>query len=289
MSFDELLDKLWGFDAEVFAHDSLFVFINYRTGKRVVFHNSLPNDIQDFLDEYDPILVGYNCNNYDKYILKGWLTGYTSEELKNLNDHIINGGNGWDYDCGYVRLPIMWDLFNEIVPRKSLKELEGNIRLNITETTVPFDLPTKWTKGQYEEVLYYCTCDVQALFPIFEMLINKYKSKYIISRLGKLDLAYGISLTDAKLTSVLLGAKKQNHDDPFKYVYPEQVDKSKIPQEALNYFDDLIEHNDLDYERKAPCLDLGTIEFQIGIGGGHAFIKEGVYEYDRGDNLKCEF
>lgn len=289
MTFDELLDRLWGFDAEIFAHDSLFVFINYRTGKRVVFHNSLPNDIQDFLDEYNPILLGYNCNNYDKYILKCWLAGYTPEELKDVNDYIINGGNGWDIDCGYVELPIMWDLFNEIVPRKSLKELEGNIRLNITETTVPFDLPTKWTKEQYKEVLYYCTCDVQALFPIFEMLLNKYKSKYIISGLGKLDLAYGMSLTDAKLTSVLLGAKKQNHDDPFKYVYPEQVDKSKIPQKALNYFDDLIEHNDLDYERKAPCLDLGTIEFQIGIGGGHAFIKNGIYEYDRGDCLRCEY
>lgn len=252
-----------------------------------MFHNSLPNDIQEFLDEYNPILLGYNCNNYDKYILKCWLAGYTPEELKGVNDYIINGGNGWDIDCGYIELPIMWDLFNEIVPRKSLKELEGNIRLNITETTVPFDLPTKWTKEQYEEVLYYCTCDVQALFPIFEMLINKYKSKFIISRLGKIDLAYGMSLTDAKLTSVLLGAKKQNHDDPFKYVYPEQVDKSKIPKETLDYFDDLIEHNDLEYEREAPCLDLGTIDFQIGIGGGHAFIKDGIYQYDRGDCLKC--
>lgn len=289
MTFDELLDKLWGFDAEIFAHDSLFVFISYRTGERVVFHNSDPNDIQNFLDNKEPILLGYNCNNYDKWILKCWLAGYTPEELKDVNDYIINGGKGWELDTGYIELPIMWDLFNEIVPRKSLKELEGNIRSNITETTVPFDLPTKWTKEQYEEVLYYCTCDVQALFPIFEMLINKYKSKFIIARLGKIDLAYGMSLTDAKLTSVLLGAKKQNHDDPFKYVYPEQVDKSKIPKEALDYFDDLIEHNDLEYKREAPCLDLKTIEFQIGIGGGHAFIKGGIYAYNKGDCLKCEY
>ena len=287
MSFDELLDKLWGFDAEIFAHDSLFIFINYRTGKRVVFHNSLPNDIQEFLDEYSPILLGYNCNNYDKYILKCWLAGYTPEELKGVNDYIINGGNGWDIDCGYIELPIMWDLFNEIVPRKSLKELEGNIRLNITETTVPFDLPTKWTKEQYEEVLYYCTCDVQALFPIFEMLINKYKSKFIISRLGKIDLAYGMSLTDAKLTSVLLGAKKQNHDDTFKYVYPKQVDKSKIPQPFLDYIDDVVKHNDLNYESIAPSLQYDECVIQLGHGGIHG-AKLDTYIYDNGCELKCD-
>lgn len=289
MDFDKLLDRLWGFDAEIFAHDSLFVFINYRRRERIVFHNCEPNKIQNFIDINNPILLGYNCNNYDKYILKSWLCGYTPEELKEVNDYIINGGKGWEIDCGYVELPIMWDLFNEIVPRKSLKELEGNLRLNITETTVPFDLPTKWNKEQYEEVLYYCTCDVEALFPIFEMLINKYKSKYIISRLGKLELDYGMSLTDAKLTSVLLGAKKKEHDDHFGYKYPKQVDKTKIPKEALEYFDDLISHNDLEYKREAPCLDLNTIEFQIGIGGGHAFIKNGIYEYDRGDCLKCEY
>lgn len=287
MTFDELLDRLWGFDAEIFAHDSLFVFINYRTGKRVVFHNSLPNDIQEFLDEYNPILLGYNCNNYDKYILKCWLAGYTPEELKGVNDYIINGGNGWDIDCGYIELPIMWDLFNEIVPRKSLKELEGNLKLNITETTVPFDLPTKWTKEQYEEVLYYCTCDVEALFPIFEMLINKYKSKYIISRLGKLDLAYGMSLTDAKLTSVLLGAKKQNHDDPFKYVYPKQVDKSKIPQPFLDYIDDVVNHNDLNYESIAPSLQYDECVIQLGHGGIHG-AKLDTYIYDNGCELKCD-
>ena len=287
MSFDELLDNLYGFDCEVFAHDTLFVFISYRTKERFVFHNSLPNDVQNFLDQKKPILMGYNCNAYDKYILKCLLAGYTPEEIKDVNDYIIGGGNGWDIDCGYMELPIMWDLFNEIVPRKSLKELEGSLRLNITETTVPFDLPTKWTKEQYEEVLYYCTCDVQALFPIFEMLINKYKSKYIIARLGKMDLKYGMSLTDAKLTSVLLGAKRKNHDDPFKYVYPEQVDKSKIPKSFLNYIDDVIKHNDLNYESIAPSLQYDECVIQLGHGGIHG-AKSTTYKYDNGCDFKCD-
>lgn len=287
MSFDELLDRIWGYDFEVTARDWLLVLINYRTREKVVFHNSLPNDIQNFIDINNPILMGYNNNGYDKYILKAILSGYTPEEVKDVNDWIIGGNNGWDLDLGYTKVPTQIDLINCIIPRKSLKELEGNLRMNITESTVDFNIQTKWTKQEYEEMLYYCSADVNALFPIFDMLMTRFKSKYIIAKLGKLDPEYALSLTDANLTAVLLGAERKEHDDNFAYIYPKQVQKEKIPKEVLEYFDDLIRHNDLDYKVEAPCLDLKTIDFQLGIGGCHAFIKEGVYSYDRGDDLKC--
>ena len=288
MSFDELLNRIWGYDFEVTAKDWLLVLIHYRTRKKVVFHNSIPNDIQNFIDMNNPILMGYNNNGYDKYILKAILYGCTPEEIKDVNDYIIGGNQGWELDLGYAKLPTQIDLINCIIPRKSLKELEGNIFLNITETTVDFNIKTKWTKKQYEEMLYYCTYDVTSLFPIFDMLMTRFKSKYIIAKLGKIDPEYALSLTDANLTAVLLGAERKEHDDPFKYIYPKEVEKEKIPKEALNYFDDLIEHNDLDYKSEPPCLDMDTINFQIGIGGGHGFIKNGVYHYDRGDMMICE-
>lgn len=281
MDFDTLLDRVWYYDIEIFAHDCLVVFISHKTKERVYFHNSFANDIQMFLDKYEPILIGYNCNNYDKWILKCWLAGYTPEELKEVNDYIIGGGKGWEIDCGRITLPIHWDLFNEINPRKSLKEIEGNLRLDITETTVPFDLPTKWTKEQFEEVLYYCTCDVEALIPLFDKLKVGYKSKYIIAKFGNIEPAYALSQTNANLTAILLGAERQEYNDNFSYTYPSCIDKSKIPKQALNYFDELIEHNDLDYYVEPPLLELKDILFQLGIGGGHGFKKKGVYIYDR--------
>ena len=288
MNFDDLLDRLWGYDFEVTAYDWLLVLKNYRTRERVVFHNAIPNDVQNFIDVYDPIMMGYNNNGYDKYILKAILSGYTPEELKEVNDHIIGGGNGWELDLGYVEVPTQVDLINCIIPRKSLKELEGNLRMNITESTVDFDIDHKWTEQEYEEMLYYCDHDVVALFPIFDILITRFKAKYVISKLGKMDEEYALSLTDANLTAVLLGAERVEHDDPFGYEYPDVIDKSKIPKQALDYFDDLIAHNDLDYKVEAPCLDLKTIDFQLGVGGCHGFIKEGVYRYDRGDGLTCQ-
>lgn len=286
MDFEQLLDRVWGYDTEVFAHDCLAVFKNYKTGEEVVFHNCPGDNIDSWFRQVNPILIAYNCNNYDKHIIRCWIGGMSPEELKKVNDYIIGGGNGWDFDIGYIELPTMWDLFNEINPRKALKEIEGNLRLDITETTIPFDLPTKWTKQQYEEVLYYCEHDVDALFPLFDKLKTDYKSKYIISKLGKIDPVFGLSQTNANLTAILLNASKHNYQDNFKYEYPSIIDKSKIPKEALDYFDDIIEHNDLNYNPPAPELELKDINFQIGIGGGHAFKKQGHYYYDRNTSKK---
>ena len=288
MDFEELLDKLWMYDTEVFAHDTLLVFINYRTKEEVSFHNCCADDLNQFFIKNKPILCGYNCNSYDKFILQSVLIGNTPEDTKEINDYIIGGGNGYDLKLPYVDLPKQWDLFNEITPRKSLKELEGNLCMDITETTIPFDLPTKWTKEEYEEVLYYCRCDVQALLPIFDILMTKYKSKFIIARLGKIDPVFALAQTDANLTAILLKATKKEHKDNFAYVYPDVVDKSKIPKEFLDYIDDLVEHNDLNYKTDAPALDLGSVIFQTGIGGGHAFIKEGPLIYDTGLDLEVE-
>lgn len=289
MSFDDLLDRLWGYDFEVTKHDWLLVLKDYRNRNRIVFHNAIPNDLQNFIDTYNPIMMGYNNNGYDKYIFKAILNGYTPEEIKEVNDHIIGGGNGWELDLGYTSVPTQVDLINCIIPRKSLKELEGNLRMNITESTIDFNIDHKWTQQEYDEMLYYCDHDVDALFPIFDILITRFKSKFIIARLGKIDEEYALSLTDANLTAVLLGAERIEHDDPFGYEYPDVIDKTKIPKQALDYFDDLIAHNDLEYKVEAPCLDLKTIDFQLGVGGCHGFIKDGVYRYDRGDGLTCEF
>ena len=213
-----------------------------------------------------------------------------------LQDAVKNGVSDIHFDPTPDILNVRFRIDGELreyakVPASVKKNLLTRVKIisgmNITETTIPFDLPTKWNKQEFEEVLYYCRADVNALFPLFERLINSYKSKFTICKIGSIDPQYGLGMTDANLTATLLGAERQEHDDPFLYEYPEQIQKDKIPQEALDYFDDLITHNDLNYKREAPCLDLKTIEFQLGVGGCHGFSKNGTYSYDRGDGLTC--
>lgn len=289
MEFDELLNRLWFFDIETLIHDTLIVFINYRTHERVYFHNSPRDQIYSWIQQSNPILSGYNAQGYDKYILKGWLAGMSAEELKQVNDHIIGGGNGWEIEYGdeYIELPYIWDLMGCIKTFKSLKELEGNLRLNITESNVDFNVDHKLNKQEFEELLYYCTCDVEALIPVFEILLNNYKSKYIIAKLGGIEPAYALSMTDANLTATLLGGKKQTHNDNFKYVYPKQIDKNKIPKAMLDYIDDLVEHNDLNYKPKAPSFRVDDCVINIGVGGMHG-AKENTFTYSNGVEFECE-
>jgi len=290
MQFEEILDKLWMADSEVFAHDCLFVFIKYKTKEKIVFHNSPSNELQIWLDKEKPILCMYNGKSYDKYILKSWLAGYSPEEIKKVNDYIICGGNGWEIDIpldDYI-LPLIYDPLLEIVPRKSLKELEGNLQLNITETTISFDMPRKWNEEEYQQVLYYCTCDVEGLIAIFNELIVKYKSKYIIAKIGNIEPEYALSLTNTNLTALLLKAKRKEHNDYFIYEYPSVVDKKKIPKEFLDYIEEKKIHNDPNYEIEPPNISMDTINFQTGVGGGHAFRNDGTFIYDKEMDLKCD-
>lgn len=279
MTFDDLLENLWGFDAETFSHDSLFVFINYTTKEKKIFHNSPANQLQEWLDKTKPILMGYNCNNFDKHILRCWLAGMSPEDLRKVSDYIVKGGNGWDFDVGYMELPIMWDLFNEINPRKSLKELEGNLRLPITETTVPFDLPTKWTDEQRDDVIYYCTKDVEVVLILFDKMKDGYLAKYTICEMGNIDFAYGLSLTNANLTAKFLKAKRKKHNDKNDYQYPPNFELDKILPEVKEYFDSFI-RGEIDIDDKNLPITLDNMRGNVGSGGIHLALDNYIYIRD---------
>ena len=102
-----------------------------------------------------------------------------------------------------------------------------------------------------------------------------------------MDTEYGISLTDANLTAVLLGATRQEHDDPFGYIYPNVIDKNKIPKHVLDYFDDVIKHNDLNYKVDAPNLQYDECLIQLGYGGLHG-AKENTFIYGEDVFFKCD-
>lgn len=279
-TFDELLDRVFYCDSEVFAHDTLFVFISHKTQERFVFHNATCDEYQNFIDEYNPILVTYNGKSYDKYILKACLLGYSPEETKEINDFIIGGNNGWEYPFqGYCEMPPLFDLMDDIVPRKSLKEIEGCLCENITESSVPFDLSTKWTKEQYEDVLYYCTCDVEILVKLFEARKDYFMAKYTICKMGDINPEYGMGFTNAKLTAVFLKAEKREYNDADTYEYPSNFELEKIPKEIKEYFDKFID-GELDIHNEKLSLVIDNMRGNVQEGGIHFALDNYIFERD---------
>ena len=242
MTFENLLDNLWLFDFEVTKYDWLLVLINYRTDEEIVFHNSIPNDIQNFIDSYRPILIGHNAKYYDQYILKAILAGYTLEEIKDVNDYIIDGGQGFEINFGYLEIPPIWDTIQDIVPQKSLKEIEGNLLLDITESSVDFKINHKWSKEEFEEMLHYCRADVKALRPLFEARYDYFKTKFDLSILSKIDPSINIGLTNAKLCAKFLEAKLVQRTDEREYEIPKTIDLKYIPKKILDFFNKI--HDD---------------------------------------------
>lgn len=289
MSFDELLDNLWLFDFEVYAHDWLLVLISYRTNKEVVFHNSLPNDVQNFIDMEQPILIGHNAKYYDQYILKAVLNGYTPEEIKEVNDYIINGGQGFELDYGYVKIPPIWDTIQDIVPMKSLKEIEGNLLLDITETGLSFDSPDKWSKEDYEEVLHYCRADVNALRPLFDARKGYFETKFDLCMLCNIDPKINIGLTNAKLCAKFLEANLIERDDERDFTLPKTIDLEYIDNKIWEFFKQI-------YDKNIPSEELfkTKLEYEehgmpsvISWGGKHGALLNFIFVQHEHPDLVC--
>lgn len=282
MSFEDALENLWFFDFEVYAHDWLLVLIRYKDDKEIIFHNSLPNDVQDFLDEYRPILLGHNAKYYDQYILKAVLSGFNEEEIKDVNDYIINGGQGFELQYGYVNMPPIWDTIQDVVPMRSLKEIEANLRLNITETTIPFNLPSKWTKKEYEEVLYYCRHDVMALKPLFNSRNGYFKTKFDICILSNIDPLYNTGLTNAKLCAKFLRASYVKRYDEREYIVPSNISTELIDKKIINFFARIKDKNVTDDDLFTSKLDYDFhgIPSVFAWGGAHGAESNFIYNHD---------
>lgn len=282
MSFDELInERLYMFDFEVTKRDWLLVVMKYSDDTEYVFHNSSGDDVYKFIKETRPILLGHNARYYDQFILKAILAGFSIDEIKSVNDFIIDGGQGFEMDYGYVDdFPPIWDTIQDVVPMKSLKEIEANLLLDITESSVDFNIDREWTEEEYQDMLYYCRCDVKALRPLFEARKTYFETKYDICILANLDPAYNVGLTNAKLCAKFLEAKKVDRTDERDYKIPDIISTELIDKRVLDFFerihDDSITSEDL-FTSKLE-IDFYNVICVFGWGGVHSALPNFTYE-----------
>ena len=160
------------YDCEVFAYDWIVVFKDKETGDYTVIHND--NEALKMAISDDNIYIGFNSKHYDQYIIKAIAADLTPSEIKQVNDYIIRGGQGWEcpllqgFYFGFQNVDIKDDMQMGL----SLKSIEGHLGLSVQESKVDFTLDRPLTKEEIEETIFYCKHDVDCT----EKLIDIRKS-----------------------------------------------------------------------------------------------------------------
>ena len=232
------------FDFEVFKHDWLVVAIDPIQRKEyVIVNNKL--ELEQLHKSYkQDIWVGFNCRDYDQYILKAILLGF---DPKQVNDWIIvKRKKGWEFSSLFHRIKV--NLFDVMPnPPVSLKTLEGFMGKNIHETSVPFDIDRKLTEQEIKETIGYCRDDVLNTIEVFLKRKSEFDAQLDLLKAFNLPLSH-IGKTQAQLAAVIFDAKKQTFKDEWEIRLPDNLQLGKY-QFVGEWFLDKSNHW---YKRKEP-------------------------------------
>lgn len=237
--------NIYIYDIEVFRDDWIVIFKRPEKGSNhIVIHND-NNRLREFLTQPDIVIGGFNNKHYDDYIVKTMINGGRNYHVKKHNDFIISGGEPWKYspfdykDTMFKRLPCpTFDLRDDIADKGiSLKAIEGNLKLPIVESSVPFNIDRPLTQEELKEVIRYCKYDVDSTIKLYwERKENYLDAKSMVGEMYGVPTAEALGMTNAKLSARVLEAHFVKRDDERDYVIPDNIDTNYIPKIVLDFF-----------------------------------------------------
>ena len=267
------------YDAEVFAHDFIVVFKDKETGEHTVFHNDNLG-VKAFISD-DAIYCGFNTKNYDQYIIKAICAGFSPGEVKQVNDWIIGGGQGWQcplLNGVFFRFNNV-DIMDDMQMGLSLKAIEGHLGMSIEETEVDFNLDRPLTEEELALTIKYCIHDVDATEKVTEIRKSYLNNKIYLGSLKDIEPAKALAMTNAKLTAAYLDAHnilsiEEMGMDEREYKYPENLRREYIPKEVFGFFDRLYDKSISSEELFKSKLNIivGDCPVTLGFGGIHGAI-----------------
>lgn len=240
----------------------------------------------------DVCIVGYNIKGYDLMIANGVYQGFTPQQLKIINDLIINPGCRFATKehirlSSFAKKRIPVKAYQELMDDSngcSLKDCEAIMGLDIRETEVPFD-KEDLTPEEIDSIIYYNKHDVYSSM-IFHKLVKKNytDSKLTIGRVFGIDEATCYKKTNANLCSIVLDAKYSTFGDEFEYrvVLPPSIREyiyDAIPSKIV----DAILNNPYNFDKDGKAT-AKTLQFELfgetvvfGNGGLHSILCNNLY------------
>lgn len=231
------------------------------------------------LKEEGYVQMGYNIKHYDLVIANGVWQGLTPQQLRILNDIIINPSMQWA-SKEHMRIAPMAKRKLKIVYEDlmddgggSLKEIEAILGLNILESSVPFD-KENLTEFDKADIIYYCKQDVYAAMIYFAKIVKSYSDTKLIvgKRFGiPEDVCY--ASTNAKMVAMALNAKRASFADAddIAMTLPSQI-KDYCYKNLPSKIVDRILSNVDSFEVK--LFDNNVV---FGNGGIHSVYSENMY------------
>ncbi len=248
------------YDFEVYPKLWTVTIINPMTGEETVIVNDVRKLKQHYEAHKNEIYVGFNSRQYDDWIFKALLCGFSAWEM---NQWIIQKKRkGFEFSSllNKVRL----NSFDCMIGFNGLKTLEAFSGMSIQETKIPFDYEGEFTQEMIREVLEYNRYDVMATIKVFTERKSEFDSYMGLIKLFNLPLHY-ISKSKAQLSAIILGAKRTKHKDEYDVSLPPTMRIEKY-QEVVDYF-----NNDWDYDTKLE-IDIAGVPHVYGTGGIHGAI-----------------
>ena len=212
--------KIITYDCEVFAYNWIVVFKDKESGTYTVIHND--NEALKMALSEDTVYVGFNNKHYDQYIIKAIAMDFSPTEIKQVNDYIIGGGQGWEYPAlrdtyfGFSNV----DIRDDMQVGLSLKAIEGHLGLPIRESNVDFNINRPLTKEEIEETITYFKWDVDTTEKLIDLRKDYLKNKIQVGNIAGVSESKALSMTNAKLTAAILNATRKEHNDERNYKYP---------------------------------------------------------------------
>lgn len=246
------------YDFEVFQYDWMVVIINpVERIKTVIVNNS--KELKRYYNRHkNQIWCGYNSRNYDTFIMKSILLDINP---KFTNDMIIGKGmKGWQIDERFRDIQFYdFDLYKV----NSLKVLEAFMGNDIRETTIPFDLDRKLTHQEVRETIKYCMHDVEQTLEVFRKRKDDFNAH--IDLIETFDLPLNkINLTQAQMTAIIIGCKKQERDDEFDLEFVDCLNIKKY-KSVVDWFKNRANRN----YKNSLTVDVCGIPHTFGWGGLH--------------------
>jgi len=256
--------------------DWLVVFKDRETGEFMIFHND-GETLREFMSD-DAIYCGFNSKHYDQFILKAAVCGATNEEIKELNDFLIHGGQGWEHPLvknSYYFFNNV-DIKDDMQMGLSLKAIEGHLGMSVEESTVDFNLDRPLTQAELDETIKYCCHDVDTTMKLVDVRKSYLTTKINIGRMVGISDVKALSMTNAKLTAAFLKAQPPQYPwtDERQYKYPDNLRKEYVPAEVFQFFDRMYDPSltDDDIFKSKINLAIGDCPVTIGYGGIHGAV-----------------